>query len=403
MKDLKAYIMQKYGGQCSCGKNHQVDLEDILIGTDILDSIPGLVRKHGHRVFLVSDCHTWEVAGKKVAAILEDNGIEYVSFSYDDDHVEPDERAVGSLIMHFDLSCDYIVTTGSGVLNDLTKILSRWTGVPYMIVGTAPSMDGYASATSSVVLDGLKQSLDTTLPVAIVADVAILKNAPIRMLQSGMGDVFAKYISLAEWRISNIINDEYYCEKIDALVQEALDACAKNAAALVKRDERAVEAVMEGLIYAGLGMTMTGLSRPASGMEHYYSHIWDMRGVVFDTPFDFHGIQCAVGTYESIRVYDEVKKIIPDYAKAKANAEAFSWDQWAKIIKYFLGAGGDSMIAKPENREKYDLEAHKKRFDAIAAHWDDILKVIDEYIPTLNDYKALLEGMGFTETYETLG
>ena len=54
-----------------------------------------------------------------------------------------------------------------------------------MIVGTAPSMDGFASATSSVIRDGLKISLATTAPVAFLADTSIMKEAPARLLQAG--------------------------------------------------------------------------------------------------------------------------------------------------------------------------------------------------------------------------
>ena len=50
----------------------------------------------------------------------------------------------------------------------------------------------------------------------------------------------------------------------------------KNGAVL-QRDENAVKAVFEGLVICGAAMKFAGLSRPASGVEHYLSHIWDMR------------------------------------------------------------------------------------------------------------------------------
>lgn len=64
----------------------------------------------------------------------------------------------------------------------------------------------------------------------------------------------------------------------------------------MKGDKKAVTAVFEGLILCGAAMKFAGVSRPASGIEHYLSHIWDMRGVEFGTPVELHGIQCAVGT-----------------------------------------------------------------------------------------------------------
>ena len=401
--DAREYIKKEYAGMCTCGKDHDINIEDIRIGSDILSCIPELVKKHGHKVFLIADVNTYQAAGEKAVQILTDNGIPFTSFIYKEEKVEPDEKAAGSVLMHFDDSCDYIVVTGSGTLNDIGKLVSYVTGRPYMIVGTAPSMDGFASGTSSVIRDGLKISLNTKAPVAVVADTSIMKDAPLRLLQSGIGDMFAKYISLCEWRISNVINGEYYCSRIASLVRDALKRCADNAKALVERDEAAVTAVTEGLIYAGLAMAMAGVSRPASGMEHYFSHVWDMRGEEFKTPADYHGIQCGVATRSCIRIYDEIKNMTPDYEKAKKYVENFSWEDWKEELSEFLGKSAEAMIALEEKEQKYNPETHKARFEMIDRHWQEILEIIKEEIPTLNEYDHLLSEIGLTDTYEDLG
>ncbi len=401
--DAREYIKKEYAGICTCGKDHDINIEDIKIGSDILSCIPELVKKHGHKVFLIADVNTYRAAGEKVAQILDDNGIPYTSFIYKEEKVEPDEKAAGSVLMHFDDSCDYIVATGSGTLNDIGKLVSYVTGRPYMIVGTAPSMDGFASATSSVIRDGLKISLNTKAPVAVVADTSIMKDAPLRLLQSGIGDMFAKYISLCEWRISHVINGEYYCSRIASLVRDALKRCADNAKALVERDEAAVTAVTEGLIYAGLAMAMAGVSRPASGMEHYFSHVWDMRGEEFKTPADYHGIQCGVATRSCIRIYDEIKNMTPDYDKAYKYVENFSWEDWKEKLSGFLGKSAEAMIALEEKEQKYNPATHKARFDQIDSHWQEILEIIEEEVPTLDEYDHLLSEIGLTDTYEDLG
>jgi glycerol-1-phosphate dehydrogenase [NAD(P)+] len=74
------------------------------------------------------------------------------------------------------------------------------------------------------------------------------------MLQAGLGDMLAKYVSIAEWRIANIITGEYYCEKIADLIRQALKRCVDNATGLLNRDEQAVKAVFEGLVIGGLAM-----------------------------------------------------------------------------------------------------------------------------------------------------
>ncbi len=401
--NLKQRIEHEYGGMCECGKEHSVLIEDIRIGSGILSEIPALVKKHGSKVFLISDRNTWKAAGEEVAGILKEQDMLCGSWCFDQEKVEPDEAAVGSVFMHFNNTCDYIVVVGSGTLNDIGKLTSAVTGKPFMIVGTAPSMDGFASATSSVIRDGLKISLSTTAPAAIVADTAVMKDAPTRLLQAGIGDMFAKYISICEWRISHVINGEYYCPKVASLVRNALRRCAENAQALMDRDENAVAAVTEGLVYAGLAMAMAGVSRPASGMEHYFSHVWDMRGEEFKTPADYHGIQCGVATETCIRIYDRIRRLTPDYETARKYVEAFSWDAWKELLRSFLGKSAEAMITLEEKEQKYNLATHPARFEKIQEHWNEIIKIIDEEVPSLEDYSKLMEAIGLTQTYEDLG
>ena len=83
-------------------------------------------------------------------------------------------------------------------------------------------MDGYASATSSMTRDGLKVSINTKAADVIIGDTDILKNAPLKMLRAGLGDMIAKYVSICEWRIASVITGEYYCEEVAQLIRDAL-------------------------------------------------------------------------------------------------------------------------------------------------------------------------------------
>lgn len=170
----------------------------------------------------------------------------------------------------------------------------------------------------------------------IIGDIDILKNAPEKALISGLGDMLAKYISIAEWRISNIITGEYYCEKIVQMIRDAVKKCVQNADGLLKRDVAAVKAVFEGLVIGGIAMTCAGLSRPASGVEHYFSHIWDMRGLEFGTPVSTHGIQCAIGTLYAARLYNKIKAVKPDREKALRYVSCFDYEAYKKKLKAFL-------------------------------------------------------------------
>ncbi len=381
------------GRPCPCGRQHHFEAK-IVTGKGVLAQLPQILEAFGaKKAFLLADPNTWQAAGAAVERILQDVAIPCSSFCFASSQPEPDEHSVGSAVMHFDASCDVIIGIGSGVINDIGKILSHISGKPYVIVGTAPSMDGYASTTSSMTRDGLKISLPSRSADVIIGDADILCNAPLKMMKSGLGDMLAKYVSICEWRIAHFITGEYYCEEVATLIRSALKRCVDNAQGLLKRDEAAVMAVFEGLVIGGVAMNYAGLSRPASGIEHYISHVLDMRGVAFGTPVDFHGIQCAIGTLISLRFYEKIKAIIPDRKKALAYVQNFDVNAWHRELKEYLGKGADSMIALEAKEKKYDIQLHSQRLDRILANWDAILRIIQEELPFSNALEALLDAI----------
>ncbi len=396
-------LQEMSGKLCSCGKIHSFEGK-VLSGKGVISQIPQELRALGaQKVYLLSDVNTYRAAGKRVQELLTQAGFAVSNYCFPEEALEPDEKSVGAAMMHYPLDCDMIVAAGSGVINDIGKIISAVSKKPYMIVATAPSMDGYASASSSMTRDGLKISLPSRSADVIVGDTEILCAAPLDMMRAGLGDMLAKYVSICEWRISHIITGEYYCEEIAQLIRNALKRCVDNAQGLLQRQEAAVRAVFEGLVIGGVAMNYAGLSRPASGVEHYISHVLDMRGVEFGIKVDFHGTQCAVGTILAVKLYEKLVKTAPDKQKALAYAKAFRFSQWSKELRAFLGKGADSMIALEEKEQKYDVAAHEKRLSVILSQWDEILRVIDEELPTAKELESLLDQVGLPKTLGEIG
>ena len=391
------------GRLCSCGKVHSFQGE-LVIGSGAINRLPEILDKFSaKKPFILSDKNTYAAAGAQVCAILAAKGIAYSGYSFQNDTIEPDEHSVGSAVMHFDTSCDMIIGVGSGVINDIGKILSCTSGNPYIIVGTAPSMDGYASASSSMTRDGLKISLPSRSADVIIGDTDILCKAPLHMMKSGLGDMIAKYVSICEWRIANLITGEYYCEEIAALIRSALKRCTDHAQGLLNRDPAAVQAVFEGLVIGGVAMNYAGLSRPASGVEHYISHVLDMRAVEFGTPVDLHGIQCAIGTLIAVRLYEKLKTVTPDKKKALHYAQQFDYSDWSEQLRSLLGKGAESMIALEAKEGKYNPEKHSKRLEIILTNWDEILEIIQEELPSSTQLEMLLDTIDAPKSLETIG
>ncbi len=389
---------------CPCGKAHEPMSCSVTVGKGVLAQLPEIVKRFGaKKPFVFFDVNTYKAAGRTVCKILRAAEMEHASYCFEDAHLEPDEKAVGSVFMHFDVSCDIIIGVGSGVINDIGKIVSVSTNKKYIIVATAPSMDGYASNSSSMIRGGLKTSLFTKYADAVVGDIDVLKNAPLDMLKAGIGDMLAKYISIGEWKIGRIVLGEYYCERVAQLVKSGLKHCVENASGLIDRNDEAVEAVFRGLVEVGFAMSYAGVTRPASGVDHYFSHIWDMRGVEFGTPVSLHGLQCGVGTLYSAKVYDKIRTVVPNKEKALAHFLTYNIEEnWSKLHR-LVGRGAEGMIAAEARDKKYDQEKHSARLENIINHWDEIVDIINTEIPTADYIEGLLDLVGAPKSCEDFG
>lgn len=388
---------------CKCGKEHVFEAE-VTLGEGVLQEIPTVLKKyHAKKVFLIADKNTYKAAGETVEHIIKKGEIACSSYVFQKDVLEPDETNVGLAIMHYESDCDAVIGVGSGVINDISKIVANVSGKPYMIVATAPSMDGYASATSSMTRDGLKISLPSKCADVIIGDLEVLCKAPTKLMISGLGDMLAKYVSICEWRISALINKEYYCEDIARLVRASLKRCVEHAESLLKKDKEAVSAVFEGLVLCGAAMKYAGVSRPASGCEHYMSHVWDMRGAEFGLPVELHGIQCGVATLLMVKKYEKLMCFTPDRQKALDAVNAFDYEKWSNVLREFLGKAAESMIALEEKEQKYNKESHKERLEVILSHWDEILQIIQEELPTSTELEDLFDKIGAPKTPQEIG
>lgn len=395
-------LLSQDGKSCACGKTHYALLEKAIIGKNAVDSILDVVKSYNAKsVFMIFDLNTYKVGGERVKSILEKGGIKVNSYLFDTiTPIAPDEKAVGDAIMHYKPS-DMIVTVGSGVLNDIGKIVAKVSEKPYCIVATAPSMDGYASGSSSMELHGHKSTVQTKCPNVVIGDSEILKNAPIDMLYSGVGDIIAKYVSICEWKISNIITGEYYCEKIANMMQQAVKEVVSSAPALIDRDEKAVESVMSALVFAGIAMNYAQITRPASGIEHYFSHIWDMRGLAFGEKVYFHGIQCGVSTVETLKYYEYLSSLTPNREKAINYAQNFDENEHNQKMFDFIGEGAKAMIALNQKENKYDIIKHAQRLQVIIDKWEQIKKVMQE-LPTSQDLQELFKSIGAPSSMQEL-
>lgn len=401
-------LLAPEGFPCDCGKVHRAHVSKLLIGSGAIGETPAMLSamRVAHP-FVVCDVNTYAAAGAEVVRLLSAQGIPHSLFVYPDHgaKIEPDEAAVGALLMAFDPACDVVVAVGSGVIGDCCKVLAHATGRPQLTVATAPSMDGFASASSSMIQNGIKVTLYNRCPDAILCDTDILRNAPMHMLHAGLGDMLAKYISLCEWRISHLVTGEYYCEHVAALVRRALRKCVQGADGLLRREPASVEAVAQGLVLSGIAMNFADISRPASGLEHYFSHLWEMFALIRGEPSDLHGIQVGVGTLLTLDLLGELRKVpSPDRARAELFMRSFDVAVWEDTMREIFGPVAGAVIdAERAAYHKNDPARHAERLERIVQSWPQILAIIDEELPPPGEIAQLMQRLGMPMRPEDIG
>ncbi len=315
-KNMSFEELLKPGGyDCTCGRHHAAGVKYLKIGRGVIETIPEALHALGvSHPFVVCDQNTYKAAGERAVQILSAVGIPYTLYVFDAARpVLPSERELGILAMRFDYQCDIVLGVGSGVINDLCKMLGLISNRPCAIVGTAPSMDGYASNSSAMELEGVKLTIYNHGPEAVICDTEIMAQAPMRMLRAGFGDMIAKYISICEWRIAHLITGEYYCEAVADMMRAAVAKIMASIDGILARDPEAVGYVAEGLVLSGLAMAYANVSRPASGIEHRFSHIWEMINIARGRTLELHGIQVGIGTMLTLELYEYIKHINPGF------------------------------------------------------------------------------------------
>ena len=393
-----AELTAEEGIRCSCGKVHRCGLRFFRAGPGAVNTLPEALKCRGRsHPMVVMDANTEKAAGAKVRAALAGAGVAASEFVFPEREgkMEPDEWAMGALTMAMDPACDVVVAVGSGVINDCCKVLAHACGLPCMVVCTAPSMDGYCSNSASMIQNRLKVSLYNACPEVIIADTDILATAPDIMLQAGLGDMLAKYVSVCEWRISHLVYGDAYCEEIAGMVRACLRKIVDQADGLMRRDPEALKAVLEGLVISGISMAFAEISRPASGLEHYFSHLWEMQALQRGKPSDLHGIQVGVGTLCTLWIYEHMLNTdTVDTDRAQQAIAAYSQDAWEKRMREIFGPVAPSVLAIEQKIRKNSPENWQARLKIITEHWPEIRSIIREELPPREQVYALMQKCG---------
>jgi glycerol-1-phosphate dehydrogenase [NAD(P)+] len=384
-----------------CGKTHSVPIGEIRTGLGVLESVPGIayhiLEKQPQRSVVIFDKAIEPFIEQNVIARLQNSklavspmGLGRAGYLLDSEDKIGDQAAA-----EIDPSVDLLIGTGSGVICDLTKWIATRLRKPFILCGTAPSMNGYTSITATITENEIKKSELLNAANAVVTDANIMAKAPIAMIRAGMEDLTARAICNADWKLSSLLRQTYFCplpyqmtEKTERLYLAAADGIGRA-------DPGAIDLLTEAILISGLSMTILGENTsPSSGGEHILSHFWDLLVHLRGAAKNLHGAQVGIGTvlmlalYEYIRNF-EIGKIDPvALLRHRQSVEQIEAENRALYGKQ---ADDFNRVVIQKRVPDWNFLAYIR---SIQDDWESIWDALNPYITSLEAIKKPLEAAG---------
>ncbi len=374
----------KYTGPCACGRDHELRTKLVvceygaLVKFDKYMADCGLT---GHRT-VIYDTNTYKLPGMvhvpaDQEVILEAEGL----------HSE--KGLIEDMMTRFEKRPDYVVAVGGGTIMDFGRYSAWKLGIPFVAVPTIVSSDGFTADICSIIIDGQKKSIPMQAADAVICDMGLVSGAPMFLTIAGVQDILAKYVSIADWKIAHLVSGEYFCPKVCAMAQEALDIMARCADELAQGKAPDYEAMAYTQMLSGLTMQILSNSRAASGAEHLVAHLVEMKPRGFEHAHGMHGECVGVGTVMCARAYHEYAKLEQIELKPYAPLDP----DWVRAV---FGPLSEGIFKENENDVLTSFDSEN-----IRTHWQEIREIIAS-IPTAEELEALYDSIGAKHTLSSL-
>ena len=292
--------LERFLGNCSCGHTHDISVQAIYIEPKASRYLSELLQPYKCPVF-ICDSNTKKATEEILGEYFEKNKVIELS----EKGIHADNFHVAYLSERVEKEADILIAVGAGTIHDLTRYIAFEKEIPFISMPTAASVDGFVSTVAAMTWKEMKKTFPSKAPIFVLADTDIFSKAPYRLTASGISDLMGKYTALADWKISHILTDEYFCDTIYNLEMEAVREVEDILGEIKLGNEECMEKLMYALLLSGLAMQMIGNSRPASGAEHHISHLWEMN--VINEPIDaLHGEKVSVGLIMCLEKYEKI-------------------------------------------------------------------------------------------------
>ena len=381
----------------------------LIVGSGVLRETAHVFKTHfpDSRAIIVDDERTFAVAGREVGQALAAAGISCVApFVYRNPALYAEigfvEQLEASLRQHDAIP----IAVGSGTINDLTKLAAHRTGRPgYLCVATAASMDGYTAFGASITAQGAKQTFNCPAPRAVVADLDIIRRAPPELTAAGYADLSAKITAGADWILADALGAEPIDPRAWAIVQGGLRDSLADPAGARAGLHSAIGPLVEGLMLGGFAMQWSKSSRPASGAEHQFSHLWDMEHHVHHGETPSHGFKVGVATLAITRLYEQL--LAHDFTTLEVDACLAKWPAAATVEsnaqRMFAGTDFIATAITETGAKHVSLPELRAQLEHLKASWPRIRTRLQAQLLSSAEMQRRLSLVGAPTEPEQIG
>ncbi|MER5492688.1 iron-containing alcohol dehydrogenase family protein [Streptomyces sp. NPDC002454] len=185
---------------------------------------------------------------------------------------------------------DAVVGLGGGKIIDCAKFAAARVGLPLVAVATNLAHDGLCSPVATLDNDAGRGSYGVPNPIAVVIDLDVVREAPVRFVRSGIGDAVSNISCVADWELAHRETGESIDGLAAAIARQAGEAVLRHPGGV--GDDGFLQVLAEGLVLTGISMSVAGDSRPASGACHEINHAFDL---LYPKRAASHGEQVGLG------------------------------------------------------------------------------------------------------------
>jgi glycerol-1-phosphate dehydrogenase [NAD(P)+] len=406
--DLATYYSlnpYEYGNtvfHCSeCGRDHKIPFKYVRSGDKLTPSLPDIIDflaiNHTLNIGIIYDRHIEE----KINALFF-NSFDKLAYPYTriplgevglllEASTEIGDKAANRMPVNI----DFLIGVGSGVICDLTKWIATKCHLPFLLMGTAASMNAYTSITGTMTKDKVKSTHWLEPAQGVLMDASLIASAPHVMTCAGIGDLLARHIANADWKLANLIQGTYFCPVPFEMMSRFQDAYLPLIHQIREGDLDAMQKLSDAILVSGYSMTiLDGETSPSSGSEHILSHFFDFQHEVFGRPKNLHGEQVGIGTIIMSTAFEALLEIDPTrFDVEEIKRRRLSLNEIHHETERIFGEYG-AVLERVVSTKRIPDEDFSNYISDIIQSWERLWKDVRQYLMPAGKIKEAMASSG---------